>query len=131
MVDGIKEAISKVKARKEWYKSTAQPYYRPWIILMTDGYPDSGQDVTGASAEIEKAVNDKNFIFFAVGVQGADMKVLTSLSSSAMPPAPLQGLKFAQFFRWLSASMTTVTSSTDGDKVDLPEPTDWMKGFTI
>jgi uncharacterized protein YegL len=131
LVDGVREGIKVVRSRKDWYKQTGQPYYRPWIILITDGAPDSGQDVNGLAVEIKESVSKKDFFFFAVGVTGADMKMLTSISDPSMPPAKLQGLKFKEFFDWLSASMTTVTNSKDGDKVNLPNPANWMTGFTV
>ena len=59
------------------------------------------------------------------------MNVLAKISSPQMPPAPLKGLKFTEFFKWLSASMTIVTSSQDGAKIDLPNAANWMTGFTI
>ncbi len=130
MVDGIKQALELVDSRKKWYRDSGQPYYRPWVILITDGVPDGDQDVAGISVEIEQGVQNKTFIFYAVGVEGYDKNILTQISSPSMPPSPLKGLKFGQFFKWLSASMSTVASSTDGATVDLPDP-DWMKGFTI
>lgn len=131
LVDGVREAIQKVAERKSWYKSTSQKYYRPWIILMTDGGPDSDQDVDGLANEIKNGASNKSFFFFAVGVQGANMDVLNKISSPEMPPAHLEGLKFSDFFKWLSASMTTVTGSKDGDTINMPSPASWMKGFKI
>ena len=131
LVDGVREGIKVVQARKSWYKQTGQPYYRPWVILITDGAPDDGQDVTALKSEILEGVKKKDFFFFALGVGGADMDLLSSISDPSMPTAPLKGTKFVEFFKWLSASMTTVTNSKDGDKVNLPSPNDWMKGFSI
>lgn len=131
LVDGVREGIKIVKDRKDWYKQTGQPYYRPWVILITDGEPDSGQDLTGLSLEIQNAMNAKEFFFFALGVQGANQNILNQISDPSMPPAMLQGLKFSEFFKWLSASMTKVTNSKDGDKFDLPNPAAWMTGFSV
>ena len=131
LVDGVREGIRVIHARKTWYKDTGQPYYRPWIILITDGAPDEGQDVKGLASEISAGIQKKDFFFFAIGVQGADMDRLEMISDPSMPAAKLHGLKFGNFFRWLSASMTTVTNSKDGDKVDLPSPAPWMSGFSV
>ena len=133
MVDAVNEAIDKVEARKKWYKDTNQPYYRPWIILMTDGEPDDGQDVYGLAKRIENDVKDKHYVFMSVGIEGANMKTLQTLQGSGMAPAKLKGLKFKQFFQWLSASMGTIVNHAEGEKVDLtPDPLDnWMDSFTI
>jgi uncharacterized protein YegL len=131
LVDGVREGINIVRSRKQWYKDSGQPYYRPWVILITDGEPDGDQDTNGLSSEISDAVLKKDFFFFAIGVQGANMNTLNLLSDSSMPPAQLQGLKFKEFFRWLSASMSQVANSKDGDKVNLPNPASWMTGFKV
>ena len=133
MGKAIDEAIELVEARKSWYKLTGQPYYRPWIINMTDGEPTDIPNIDDKGSQIKKHVNDKNFFFFNVGEKGASMKVLEKLSSNQMPPAKLDGLKFAEFFQWLSASIQIVAASSDAqtDSVDLPSPSDWMEGFKI
>lgn len=131
LVDGVREGIRVVEERKSWYKQTGQPYLRPWIVLITDGAPDPGQDINGLANEIKSGVSGKKFVFLSVGVLGANMSVLTKISSSEYPPMALQGLKFSEFFKWVSASMSVVASSKDGDKVNLPSPADWMQGFKI
>jgi uncharacterized protein YegL len=127
----IKEGIDLVSARKSWYKMTGQPYYRPWIILMTDGEPTDIPDINDINGLIQKNVDGKNFFFFSIGIEGANMERLKSISTDQMPPAKLEGLKFAEFFTWLSASMTQITSSAEGEIAKLPSPADWMQGFTI
>lgn len=131
LVGGVREGIKIVRDRKAWYKQTGQPYYRPWVILVTDALPDEGQDISSLTQEIRDGMSKKDFFFFALGVQGADMNMLNNISDPSMPPAALQGLRFSEFFKWLSASMTMVTNSKDGDKVNLPNPAGWMKGFSV
>jgi len=131
MVDGVREAIAKVKARKSWYKETGQPYYRPWIILITDGEPDHDQDVQGLSTEIRDLVNSKGSEFLAIAVEGADMNTLQKISHPTKPPLHLEGLKFQAFFEWLSQSMGSITNSRDGETVQMADPTGWMKGYSV
>jgi len=131
MGEAIDEAINLVEARKSWYKTTGQPYYRPWIITMTDGEPTDIPSIQDKGNEIRNHVENKNFFFFGIGVDGANMKVLQDLSSPQMPPAKLQGLKFAEFFKWLSASMTQVVTSNESEEINLPSPANWMEGFKI
>ena len=61
------------------------------------------------------------------------METLEKLSSDQMPPAKLEGLKFAEFFQWLSASIQIVAASNDvsSPSVNLPSPSNWMEGFKI
>jgi uncharacterized protein YegL len=131
MVDAVREAMALIETRKQWYKQTGQQYLRPWIILITDGEPDAGQDIHGLAQEISERVNNKTFVFFAVGVQGANMNVLQTISAKPFNPCLLQGLKFSEFFEWLSNSMETVSKSAEDSLVSLPSPTGWMEGFTV
>jgi uncharacterized protein YegL len=131
MVDAVKEAIAKVADRKAWYKSTGQSYYRPWIILMTDGEPDPGQDVAGLANTIKADTAAKKYAFIPIGVKGANMSVLNQIASASMPAMPLKGTNFKAFFQWLSASMGTIVSAEEGQTVTLADPSDWMNAFTI
>ena len=135
MADAINEAIDKVEARKKWYKETGQPYYRPWIILMTDGVPNKGQDINSLAQRILQDTEDKKYAFLPVGVEGADMEVLQKIAGKGMNAVKLKGMRFAQFFRWLSASMGTVTKAEEGQAVNLSVGATgddgWMDSFVI
>lgn len=118
MVNAVNEAIDKVAARKQWYKSTGQAYYRPWIILMTDGEPDSGQDVDMLAQRIKLDTANKRYVFLPIGVEGAKMEVLDKIKGN-IPPMKLQGTEFSLFFKWLSASMGTIVTQEECQHVDL------------
>lgn len=131
LVDAVEEAIDIVNSRKKWYKSTGQPYYRPWIILITDGEPDEGQDVSALASRIKKDTSEKKYVFLPIGVDNANMQVLQNIQGQ-IPAMKLKGTKFGSFFKWLSASMGTVVSSEEGSAVDLSEgAASWMDSFTI
>ena len=121
LADAVNEAIDKDEARKRWYKETGQPYYRPWIILMTDGEPNKGQDINSLAQRIQQDTAAKKYAFLPVGVEGADMEVLQKIAGSGMDAVKLKGMRFAQFFKWLSNSMGTVTKSEEGQKVNLSD----------
>ena len=135
LADAVNEAIDKVEARKKWYKNTGQPYYRPWIIIMTDGVPNKDQDINSIAQRIQRDTAMKKYAFLPVGVEGADMEVLQKIAGDGMKATKLKGMRFAQFFKWLSASMGTVTKAEEGQKVNLSDGATgdggWMDGFTI
>ena len=117
----IEYAIELVAQQKAVYKKNGVPYYRPWIILITDGHPTDGW--SNAARLVHEGESQKAFSFFAIGVSGADMNVLQKLS--VREPLRLQGLAFREFFLWLSASLSSVSKSTVGDTVALPAPAGW------
>jgi uncharacterized protein YegL len=125
LAKGVKEAIVKVQNRKNWYRKTGQPYYRPFIFLITDGEPDGDQDMEELMMEINEGVNSKKFLFFPIGVQGANMKILQSIAHPSTPPMKLQGLKFVEFFQWLSNSVGIITKSQADEFVHLPDASAW------
>ena len=130
-VYAINVAIDLAQSRKDWYKSTSQPYYRPWIILMTDGEPDNDQDVNALAERIKQDTDKKRYVFLPIGVEGANMSILDKIKGN-ISPMKLQGTKFSSFFKWLSNSMGTVVTADEGKQVDLTEGADdWMAAFTI
>lgn len=135
LADAVNEAIDKVEARKNWYKQTGQPYYRPWIILMTDGEPNAGQDIDSLASRIKTDTAAKKYAFLPVGVEGADMDVLRRIEGEGMKATKLKGMRFGQFFKWLSASMGTITKAENGQTINIAEgatgDNGWMDSFTI
>ncbi|MCY7359626.1 MAG: hypothetical protein LH609_19640, partial [Rudanella sp.] len=88
--------------------------YRPMLILITDGEPDSGQDITGLSSQIASSVANKGVTFLALGVRGYNNQKLSTLCPPPTRPMPLAGNKFANFFKWLSNSISTgIIKSSD------------------
>ena len=119
-------AIDKVEERKQTYRGSGIAYYRPWIVLITDGAStDSKEQMDEASERVHQAEESKQLAFFCVGVTGADMEELNRMGPRSA--LPLAGLKFKEFFVWLSNSMTQVSSSRVDDEIDLPSPQRWAK----
>lgn len=120
----IERALELVEARKAAYRAHDVGYYRPWIFLVTDGEPE-GEDpqaVERARQRLRDAEEGKRVAFFAVGVEGANLRRLAEISTRA--PLRLRGLDFREMFVWLSRSMQSVAHSRPDDRVALP-PTGW------
>lgn len=138
MVDGVRKAIEIVERRKEFYDGTGQPRSRPWVVLITDGNPDGNQDIDGLAREIEEGTKSKKFMFLPIAVKGANMDVLNKIAGyeqkgekkewTRLSPLQLDGLKFHEFFEWLSQSMQLVAGTNPGGQVALPVP-DWIGSF--
>ena len=116
-------AIELLNKRKNEYKTHGHPYYKPWIFLITDG---AATDNYIAASELVKDGESKNsFAFFAIGVEGANMSMLKQIS--VREPLKLQGLKFVEFFKWLSASMKMVSSKNPGSNINMLPPSGWAQ----
>jgi uncharacterized protein YegL len=126
LVDGVRLAINIIENRKKWYKETGQNYFRPMIVLITDGVPDDGQDINGLSLEVSDAVSSKKFMFYSLGVDGYNHQILTKICSTP-PPLPLDGYKFSEFFKWLSNSISIITKSVEGQTLSLPPVSEWAQ----
>jgi uncharacterized protein YegL len=101
---------------------TGIAYYRPWVLMVTDGEPHGEPDylIHNAAARIRQYEDEKRLAFFAVGVQGASMDKLGRIA--VRPPIQLQGLNFQEMFVWLSTSLQLVSRSKVGEEIPVPVP---------
>ena len=132
MGTALNRALDLLLERKEMYRANGIAYYRPWILLITDGGPQGEPEhmIVDAAKRIKEDEEGKRVVFFAVGVQDADMTALSKIA--VRPPVKLQGLNFAEMFVWLSASMQKLAQSKGdeealetappGEQIALPPP---------
>jgi uncharacterized protein YegL len=120
MGEALNRSLDLIDQRKQSYRANAIQYYRPWIFMITDGQPTDPWEYAAERLKAEE--RREGTTFFAVGVEGADLAMLSQLS--VRPPLALKGLAFRELFRWLSASQRRVSTSRVGEQVALP-PIDW------
>lgn len=120
--EAVTLALRRLDERKNNYKKNGVAYYQPWLVIISDGEPtDSWQ----AAAQNARALAEqRKLVVLSIGVKGADLNKLGQFSSKAAKQ--LDGLKFREFFQWLSASMSRVSSSNSTSaSVNLPKTDSW------
>jgi len=115
-------ALQKIEEQKCLYDSCGITSKRPWIFLISDGEPtDYGWK---ESAEICRyAQKNKKVIIHAIGTQGANLDKLAQFS--ILPPKRLTGLKFTEFFLWLSRSVSCISKAAPNADNYMDDINDW------
>ena len=115
----IEVGLEMLARRKEAYRQNGIPFYRPWVFLITDGGPTDHWQT--AARVVHEGEEQRKFMFFAVGVEGANMQTLAQIATRE--PLKLQGLRFRDLFKWLSNSLVYMSRSTPGQEIPLVNPT--------
>lgn len=120
MGEALNMGLDMLEERKREYQVRGVDYYQPWLVLMTDGVAN------GSESELSRAIQRANSMeqnrkltIFPIGIgEDADMKTLAQVSTKRTP-LKLKGLKFAEFFAWLSQSVARTSQSVPGESVPL------------
>ena len=126
MGEALTIALDKLEQRKQKYKDSGVDYWQPWLVLMTDGQPNGDKlALEAACLKASSLQAEKKLYIFPIGIgKDADMTVLSRVSPYRTP-LKLAGLKFVEFFQWLSRSVSRTSQSIPGEKVELPPNGDW------
>lgn len=129
MEPAITMAIQMVNERSRFYRRSGTEPYKPWIIMISDGFGGNVDNIANTIHEMEEKQKLK---FFSLGVEGYDPAVLHQLSGEKV--MKLKNYDFTSFFDWVNKSMRSVSVSSPSEKpkgVQLPENVDkdtddWM-----
>ena len=116
VVSGINKAIEIVEERKQFYKTNGEQYYRPFIVLFTDGAPtNTADEIEMLDQQIQQMADNKKFVFMPFGVEGADFQLLAKLAvqstderlkNQAKAWKLKDVTKFAEVFAFVSSSIS-------------------------
>ena len=117
MGSGVNLALDLLEQRKLEYQNAGVDYYQPWMVLMSDGGPT--EPIENAVERTCAQINSKKLTIFPIIIgDDAGAKVISRFSPDR-PPLKLKGLNFKEFFEWLSQSVSRVSQSTPGEKIEL------------
>lgn len=120
MGEAINMALDLLDKRKQEYKNNGVDYYQPWLVVLTDGEDNgSSADLNRAISRITDLVTAKKLTVFPIAIGDEANKNALAKISPKRQPLKLQGLKFEEFFAWLSKSVSKTSQSTPGEKVAL------------
>lgn len=124
LAQGLKISLQIIEQEKQALRTNGITYTRPWMFVLTDGGPtDSPSEWQAATAQCRAAEAQKSCVIFPIGVEGADMAVLSQISIN--PPVNLSATKFNEFFLWLSASTGVASRSAPGGTIQMPSMNAW------
>ncbi len=117
-----------IEDRKATYKTAGISYYRPWLFVLTDGYPTDKGDEAKVKTRLQDYIRNKKVVYMPMGIgAGADKAVLQSYYPDEYDQSKkivLQATQnhFKDAFQWLSASIGVVSNSNPQitDQVTLP-----------
>ncbi len=122
LATAIDTALASLERRKNEYKQNGVAYYQPWLVIISDGEPTDIWQNTAIKAR--SLADQRKLVSLPIGVENANVTILSEFSNR--PAKLLSGLKFSEFFQWLSASMAQVSrSASTSGRIDLPATSGW------
>mgnify|MGYP001322723285 CR=1 FL=1 len=116
MTSAFRAAIPMVKERTRILKKAGAQPYKPWIVLISDGFD---KNIEVISQEIAKQREEGKLHVIALGVEGYDSDTLHKLAPNCV--IKLLGYNFSEFFNWLWKSFAVISTSAPGQKVVGPQ----------
>ena len=120
-------AVDMIEDRKRWYRQEGISIYKPWVFILTDGEPDQGSELKEATTRIRKlqgldgVEGGGKLIVQAVCTDNGDL-AMGRLKAITQRTYFLSDVAYKELFLWLSLSLRSVSQSTPGIAMELPEP---------
>ena len=124
-------ALDMCEQRKDLYRQNGITYHRPWIVLVTDGYPehDTPEEIAEIHQRLKDAEEKQRVAIFTIACGDESENLAAWLSSNLTPPnRPAKRTSEANFkdlFKWLSNSQISLSRSAAGERVELPPTDGW------
>jgi uncharacterized protein YegL len=120
---GLALGLRLLHERQQVYREHDLDAHKPCLLLLTDGAETVSPAEFQKAGTVIKALQQRGLIrFYPVGVDGADMAALGTLTTG--DPYRLRGLNFQALFAWLGRSLRSVSRSQPGDDFEPDDPRD-------
>ena len=123
------KALDMVEERKRSYRAGGISYYRPIIILISDGYPehDTPEQIEEATRRVREAEDGRHAAIFSFGVDDkADIAKISAMMAPHRPARPIKQADLGKLFEWLSSSLSAISTSQPGQRISLPDPANYV-----
>ena len=133
MGNAVLTALNMVETRKKTYRDNGLPYYRAFVMMLTDGKPehDKQEEIIAAANAVQAAEAQKNAKVVAFGIAaegnrgGADIQAIQRIVPSTWEDL-ISTDQLPGALEWLANSMESVSQSQPGDEVALPNPNNFL-----
>lgn len=125
MGSAIDLALEQIEERKAFYKEEGVDYYRPFLVLITDGAPTDlrGPRLAECAAKVQEGARARKFTPLFFGTGNANFDRLKEIVGETGTVAGIDGARFEEFFQWLSKSVSGLKDSKPGEVVTFVDPT--------
>lgn len=130
-VKAIEAALDVISERKRFYSDTGQKFYRPIVVLITDGKPSSPQrHIDNIGDELSKRIANKEIYMVGLSLVGNINHETMSKLSGGKYKVATSDIEFSKFFQWLSVSISNLSKSSDDSDIDFDGLDDsWKNDF--
>lgn len=115
MGEALTIALRILDERKQKYKDYGTPYYQPWLVVMSDGFPSETQELRSNIDKIREMEKSRKLTVFSVGIGDDYSEAVMSRLSVREVMTVKTPADFAKFFQWLS--MSIAAAATGGDPI--------------
>ena len=127
----LNASLDLLNQRMDEYQMHGISYYRPWIVLLTGGYPkqDRESNLTTTGVRLRQANDRGRCNLFAITSGDANETTFSlireRITPPRRPPKKTTEANFSELFQWLSNSMTAVSRSSPSDQIVLEDTSGW------
>ena len=127
LAEGILLAIQLVFERIHYYEKFDCDFFKPWIIILSDGQPNRTNAIPEAIRAVRRVEQQRLMAVYGVGVNAEATRNLQAFS--VRRAEELSAFDFEKLFRWFSQRMILVSQTTPGEEPEDPDmnKADWRK----